>query len=332
MGKGKKKKDDDSDEEEDKKKKKKDAKKKKKDKKKDKKDKKKKKGKKESSSSSSSSSSESAGDEKKAKKAKKGDGEDAEAAEAQLLAIVPPKHSLHLPPPEEGILRFEFTADETGPLGVRFGSGFPPLILAVSSDSFAGKKGVPAAHEVHAINGLALIPQNKEVVMPCLKARPVTLDVRPQGWKPPEKAKELAKKKAAEDAEKAVRVQVELQRREQVARDKKEQQERDAAERAEREAKEAVEREEAIKHAREARAQLRAKEKEFMSIIEGDPAELRSAANTLMEAEYGSSVTKVKAIPLRLFTRRKEVAWQWAGDVMELIGGGVNEDDDSWDA
>merc|ERR1712232_1120121 len=209
---GKKKKD--SDDEDKKKKKKKDAKKNKK-----KKDKKKKK---DSSSSSSSSSSDSGGGEKKAKK-RKADPE----GEAEMIAIVPPKHSLELVPPEEGILRFEFTADETGPLGVRFGSGFPPLILSVNPDSFAGKEGVPAAHEVHAINGLALIPQNKEVVMPCLKARPVTLDVRPQGWKPAEKVRELAKKKAAEDAEKAARIEVENQRREQVAHEKKKRKKKD---------------------------------------------------------------------------------------------------------
>ena len=30
-----------------------------------------------------------------------------------------------------------------------------------------------------------------------------------------------------------------------------------------------------------------------------------------------------RRVPLRLFTRRKEVAWLWAGEQMELIGGGV---------
>lgn len=323
----KKKKGSDSDEED--KKKKKDAKKKKKEKgkkKEKKKDKKVKKGKKESSSSSGSSS-ESGGEEPKAKK-KKGDAD----GEAELIPIVPPKHNLNLAPPEEGILRFEFTEAEGGPLGVRFGSGFPPLILSVNPESFAGKKGVPACHEVHAINGLALIPQNLEVVMPALKARPVTLDIRPQGWKPPEKAREIAKKKAAEQATKNALMDVEMQRREQVARDKKELEEKEAAERAVREAKEASERTEAIKLAREARSKQRAKDEEFRKLIEADPEEQRKAANSLMEAEYGPASRMAEAIPLRLFTRRKEVAWQWESEVMELIGGGVNEDDDSWDA
>lgn len=297
--------------------------KKKKDKKKKDKDKKKKKGKKESSSSSSSSSNSSS---EGAKKKQKG------PEEAEFIAVVPPKHSLTLAPPEEGILRFEFTAEEGGPLGVRFGSGFPPLILSVSPESFAGKKGVPACHEVHAINGLALIPQNLEAVMPCLKARPVTLDVRPQGWKPPEKAKELAKKKAAEQATKDAQVAVELQRRQQVAQEKKEQQEREAAEAREREIREAAELETKKAGARKVRAERQASEQEFNKIIEGEPAEFRSAAQALMEAAYGSTTQDSKAVPLRLFTRRREVAWTWASEVMELIGGGVNEDDDSWDA
>lgn len=245
---------------------------------------------------------------------------------------MPPKHSLHLAPPEEGILRFEFTAEEQGPLGVRFGSGFPPLILTVTKESFAGQKGVPAAHEVHAINGLALIPQNMQVVMPCLKARPVTLDIRPQGWKPPEIAREIARKQAAEKAELDARKMVELQRRDQVAYDKKVQQEKDAADKAEKDAKDAVLREKAIGLAKEARAANRAKAEEFRALLEADPEDLRNAAHALMEAQYGSSVKDSKCVPLRLFTRRKEVAWIWMGEQMELIGGGINEDDDSWDA
>jgi len=267
------------------------------------------------------------------KQKKQKGGENGEGEVGELIPIVlPPKHSIDLAPPEEGILRFEFTAEEQGPLGVRFGSGFPPLILSVTADSLAGKKGVPAAHEVHAINGLALIPQNKEVVLPCLKARPVTFDVRPQGWKPPEKARAIARIKAMEEAEKGARMEVEIHRREQVATEKKEQQERDAADKVVKDAQQAELREQAIKVAKEARAQSRAKVEDFRALIEQDPEELRNAANALMEASYGSSIGNSKALPLRFFTRRSEVAWHWMGNVMELIGGGVNEDEDSWDA
>merc|ERR1712187_242003 len=135
-----------------------------------------------------------------------------------------------------------------------------------------------------------------------------------------------------EQAEKQARVDVEMVRREQVAREKREREEREQAEEKERQIREAAELEEAKRVAREARAEQRAKIEEFQRLIEKDPKDLRSAANALMEADEGATTKDCKAIPLRLFTRRKEVAWHWSGEVMELIGGGVNEDDDSWDA
>lgn len=168
--------------------------------------------------------------------------------------------------------------------------------------------------------------------MPCLKARPVTLDVRPVDWKPPDMVREINKKKAAEQAQLQVRGEVEMARREQVAQEKKVQDEKDAAERAERQAKEAEERGEAIKLARAARDVQRGKTEDFRKLIEADPADMRAAAQALMDAEYGSGIKDGRAVPLRLFTRRKEVAWTWDSAVMELIGGGVNSDDDSWDA
>jgi len=329
---GKKRKSDD----EDAKKKKKEAKKKKKKEAKKKKDKRKKKeskkGKKQDSSSSSSDSSSSA--DKTAKDAKR--RKEDKGGEAGLkgdLGLVSPQHSLEIPPPEEGIRRFEFTAEETGPLGLRFSGGFPPLILAVNAESFAGRKGVPSNFEVHAINGLALVPQNRDVVMNSLKARPVTLDVRPQGWKPKEKVKELERKRQLEEAERNARIQAEEQRREQVAREAAEQAEREAAERAERQELERREREEQAAKAREARMQQRAREEEFERVLASDPQPLRRAAAELMEAEYGSSVRLEdgsRGVPLRLFTRRKEVAWLWAGEVQELIGGGVVDAADTW--
>mmetsp|Transcript_11436 Transcript_11436/g.21654 ORF Transcript_11436/g.21654 Transcript_11436/m.21654 type:complete len:326 (-) Transcript_11436:35-1012(-) len=324
---GKKKKDSsDSSEESKKKKKKKDSKKKKKEvkKKKDKKkkDKKKKDKKKDSSSSSSGSEEDGSGGEK---------AEEATSPKKSAELMKPP---LELSPPEEGILRFVFTVEEVGPLGLRFSGGFPPMILAVNPDTFASKKKIPATYEVHAVNGLALVPQNLEVVMPMLKSRPVTLDVRPPGWKPPDKMKEIQRKREREEAELAIQVEMENDRRKKVAVEMKEQQEREAAERAEREERERAEHEEALQAAREARAIQRAKDEEFMRQINSDPEELRNAASNLMEAEYGSEVQlegRPASVPLRLFTRRREVAWIWAGEVMELIGGGINDDGDKWE-
>ena len=49
--------------------------------------------------------------------------------------------------------------------------------------------------QVHAINGLALLPQNQQRVMQFLKGRPLVLDVRPLGWKPLEQLVDLEKSK-----------------------------------------------------------------------------------------------------------------------------------------
>uniref|UniRef100_A0A7S4WCU6 PDZ domain-containing protein n=1 Tax=Alexandrium monilatum TaxID=311494 RepID=A0A7S4WCU6_9DINO len=247
--------------------------------------------------------------------------------------MMPPQLTADLPPPEEGIRRFHFAADEAGPLGLRFSGGFPPLILAVNAESFAGRKGVPENYEVHAINGLALVPQNRDVVMSSLKARPVTLDVRPQGWKPKEKVKELERRRQMEEAEMNAKIQAEEQRREQVAREAAEQAEREAIERAARQELKRKEREEQAAKAREARMQQKALAEEFERQLAADPEPLRRAAAELMEAEYGSSVRVTdgrRGIPLRLFTRRKEVAWLWAGEAQELIGGGAFDPGDTW--
>merc|ERR1711953_138843 len=95
-----------------------------------------------------------------------------------------PAAAFQLAPPEEGIQRFEFSADEDGPLGLRFSGGFPPMILEVKEGTFAKQKGMPQGFEVHAINGLELVQKNREKVMGGLKSRPVVLDVRPVGWMP----------------------------------------------------------------------------------------------------------------------------------------------------
>lgn len=323
---GKKRKADSDDEEDAKKKKKRDKKEKKKVKKKrdkSKKKKEKKKGKKQESSSSESSSGSSDG-EPDAKK-RKGDGE--------ALVAAPPC-VVELPPPEEGILRFEFSIEEGGPLGLRFSGGFPPLILAVNPDSSSSKKGIPPNHEVHAINGLELVPEHRDKVMSGLKSRPLTLDVRPQGWKPSAKVKELRQRKEREEAERQAAILAETERREQVAKEAKEQEEREAAEKAERKERERLEQEELVRKAREARAAQKAKEEEFYKALAADPEDIRKSASDLMEAEYGSSAKLPggrKGLPLRLFTRRREVAWLWAGEAAELIGGGV-PDEGSWSA
>ncbi|CAE7719807.1 LZTR1 [Symbiodinium sp. CCMP2592] len=208
---GKKRKDSDSDDK--KKKKKKDKDKKKKDKKK--KDKKKKKAKKESSSSDSSSSEEEDKTQSLDRAAKDGQAELAATPKAEFEP--PPVNLDALPPLEDGILRFEFTLEEKGALGVRFSGGSPPMILSVAPDSFASKKGIPVNYEVHAINGLALVQQNQQRVMHFLKSRPVVLDVRPLGWKPPEKMKELKRRQQQEEAEQKAKMAVEKKRREQAS-------------------------------------------------------------------------------------------------------------------
>merc|ERR1712060_385917 len=112
--------------------------------------------------------------------------------------------------------------------------GFPPLIVGIQPDSFAAKKKVPPNFEVHAINGLALVKNNMGLVMSSLKSRPVTLDLRPIGWKPKEKLLEIERKRALDDAEHQQRVALEEQRRDGVAKAAAELAEKEAADKAER--------------------------------------------------------------------------------------------------
>lgn len=196
------------------------------------------------------------------------------------------------------------------------------------------KKGIPVNFEVHAINGLPLVPQNHGDIMNHLKSRPVTLDIRPQGWKPKEKVKELERKRTLEEAEKRALIQVEGQRRKQVAREAAKVAEREAAEHALREEKAQLERKELADRAREERQKLKNQRDVFEQTINAEPVVLLKAAAKLMEAEYGTAVsfpegTGRRGLPLRLMTRRKEVAWLWAGQLQELIGGGV-PDADTW--
>lgn len=238
---------------------------------------------------------------------------------------------LELPPPEEGILRFEFTAEDVGPLGLKFSPGFPPLILQVHPDTHAERKGIPANHEVHAVNGLLMVPQNHSYVMNGLKSRPMILDVRPQGWKPAAILKQQERIRQQEEAERSLKVKLETERREQVAREAAEKSERDAKEKAEREELERQRKEEAKKRAMaELQRQREVDEAWERSIAADDPEPLRTAAREIMDAEHGSSV-KVKGrrgLPLRLITRQKEVAWLWAGERQMPIGGGLP--DDTW--
>jgi len=304
-------------------------------KKKDKKDKKKKDKKSKKKASSSSSSSDGSGSSASAPTVKKQKKDD--AGEEEIVLLPPPaapKVNLDsLPPPEEGIQRFIFTEAEVGPLGLRFSGGFPPMILSLIDDSFAAKKKIPVNFEVHAINGNGLIPQNIDVVMSGLKMRPVALDVRPLGWKPKEKVKELERIRERQEAERqAIQAQEEI-RRAQVAQESAERNEREASERAEKEAVDKAEAAVFMQRAREQRAATKEKEQAFEVALSSDPKELRKAAEELMQADYGSSV-KVegrRGLPLRLLSRRKEVAWMWYAEAQELIGGGVQDDPvDSW--
>jgi len=196
------------------------------------------------------------------------------------------------------------------------------------------KKKLPLNYEVHAVNGLALVKNNMGLVMSSLKTRPVTLDVRPIGWKPKEKLLEIERKRALDDAEHQQRVALEEQRRDGVAQANAEIAEKEAAEKAERGRIAKAQKDEAIKRAREKMAVDKAAEQEFLKAIAVDPEPLRAAANALMEAPYGTSVTPEKigrrGLPLRCMTRRKEVAWWWAGIAQELIGGGLPDAGSEW--
>ncbi|CAE7711349.1 LZTR1 [Symbiodinium sp. CCMP2456] len=113
-----------------------------------------------------------------------------------------------------------------------------------------------------------------------------------------------------------------------VAKEAAEEAQRHAEEKAIREEKERIEREEMLARAREAHKEQREKEEEFRKALSSDPVEFRKAAEDIMEADYGTEI-KVegrRGLPLRLLTRRKEVAWIWAGEVQELIGGGAPDD------
>merc|ERR1719323_804055 len=128
-----------------------------------------------------------------------------------------------------------------------------------------------------------------------------------------------------------IMMEMEERRREQVAKEQAEQAEKEAAEEAERKNQERLEREKLEKRAREQLAERKAREAEFEKILAQDPADLRKAAADLMDAPYGTAVKlegtcqEGKGLPLRLLTRRKEVAWHWAGEIMELFGGGQQD-------
>ncbi|CAE8646627.1 unnamed protein product [Polarella glacialis] len=237
---------------------------------------------------------------------------------------LPVMNLVDLPPVEAGIKRFEFKVDEVGPLGLRFSGGFPPMILAVLPDTFAQKKKIPANYEVHAINGLPMVPENRDAVMSFLKSRPVIIDLRPLGWKPQFVLQELEKRKAREEVERLAKVAIEEQRRVQVIRETAEETERQAAEKAAAAVQEKAEHAVALKRAVEERHKLREKEEAFKKAMALDPKEWYAAAAEVMEADYGSDIkiTGRRGLPLRVMTRRKEVSWLWNGEAQELIGGG----------
>jgi len=296
-----------------------------------------------SSSDSDSGSSSSSGEAKQQKKKSKKEEKEGEmlfadprrSSNGEILFAAPKRTMAELAPPEDGIQRFEYLADETGPLGVRFSGGFPPLILAVLPDSHAARKSIPVNFEVHAVNGNPLVPQNLEVVMAGLKARPVILDVRPTGWKPTEIAKEIALKKRKDENELRAIMEIEEKRRDQVTEDKAEQNRQDAELQKERQAQEKIANDKLLKRAREQAAEKRGKEEEWEKVLNQDSPALRKAAADIMAAPYGGPAIKIEGmegakLPLRLLTRRKEVAWFWAGEIQELIGGGSIDPKDSW--
>jgi len=334
---GKRKRDSSSDGSEADKKKKKKAKKedKKKDKKKAKKEKKKSKKKekkaKSSSSSESGSASEAAQQQPHSDEEQPPEADDAPSP--KVVSVVSMwKAPTELAPVEEGILRFEYSADEVGPLGVRLSGGNPPMVLAVNPGTFAEKKGIPMNHEVHAINGFMLVPDNQEKVMQCLKARPVVIDLRPLGWKPQAMIKNMEERREREEAVAQGRREVEERRRQQVEIEKVERGQREAAERAEQRERQAREEEEAMALAREARRLRKVQEEEWTAQLNAEPEEWRRAAKQVMDAAYGTAiqVSGRRGLPLRLVTRRKDVSWIWAGELQALIGGQVPEAFSEW--
>lgn len=243
------------------------------------------------------------------------------------------KAPTELLPVEVGILRFEYSADEVGPLGVKLSGGNPPMVLSVNPGTFAEKKNIPVNHEVHAINGFALTKENTEKVMQCLKARPVVLDLRPVGWKPQALVKDIEERRMREEVVAQGRRQFEESRRQHVEKEKVEREEREAAERAEQEEQDKVEREAMQVLAREARRLRKAEEDEWNEQINVEPEPWRRAAKQIMDAAYGTAIQEIqgrKGLPLRLVTRRKDVSWIWAGVLQPLIGGSVPEAFSEW--
>eukprot|EP00747_Dinoflagellata_sp_TGD_P032981 gnl/TRDRNA2_/TRDRNA2_136328_c3_seq2.p1 gnl/TRDRNA2_/TRDRNA2_136328_c3~~gnl/TRDRNA2_/TRDRNA2_136328_c3_seq2.p1 ORF type:complete len:333 (+),score=119.53 gnl/TRDRNA2_/TRDRNA2_136328_c3_seq2:149-1000(+) len=265
------------------------------------------------------------------KQLKEDNPEEAAAAEAEkkVAKSAPGAPAPELPPVQEGILRFTFVEGDT-PLGVSFSGGFPPMILSVKPDSAAARKGVPVNHEVHMINGIAMVQANHGEVMAGLKSRPVVIDVRPVGWKPKEKLLREERAREIQKAQEQAVMQAEAARRNKVAEEKEEKERKEAAERAEKEAAEKADKEEKQRQAREHLAKQKALEKEWDAMYEAEREDFRRVAKELLDAAYGQQVKMpegCKGIPLRLLTRRKEVAWVWAGTKQELIGGGTPESD-----
>merc|ERR1711879_44880 len=117
-------------------------------------------------------------------------------------------------------------------------------------------------------------------------------------------------------ADRQAKMAVEKKRREQVVKEQTEEAQKIVEQRASKEEKEKIEQEEMLVRAKGLHKEQQEKEEEFCKALKNELPELRKAAEDLMEADYGTSVAaldgKRKGLPLRLLTRRKEIAWIWA--------------------
>jgi len=75
---------------------------------------------------------------------------------------------------------------------------------------------------------------------------------------------------------------------------------------------------------------------EFRALfVDSEREDLRQAAQRIQDSEFGAVVELPKnlgnsGVPLRLFTRREDVSWEWAGTGQPLIGSGEGDSTGEW--
>jgi len=258
-------------------------------------------------------------DKKKVKKPEKKDKKDKKDKKEKRRPV-----ELEIPAPPPGILRVTYSQDESGPLGLKFSAGCPPIVLAVHKDSPAEAKGVPLNCTVGWVNGVELLKRNTEVVMGMMRKRPVVIDFKPTGWRPESEIK--AEEKEKKERERAAKQAEADMARERQALDAKHKEEeaRMQAQIAENERLDAeIQQRRGERYEAFLAAQKQAIDEYSARLRDDNPDLLRKGYN-LLNGKVGCSVEGGKPIPLKFVVIHKDCAWEYAEKgrlvIPDLIG------------